>query len=250
MTPGDDPAVVRPSDLGGRDGMEAILQGFYSKRMGEFDEPDRDAVRRLCERGLISETGKRLSLEEEQIERQFGVRKELLVRLIEQRLLRADPRTGSTYYELSHDTLVAPILRDRDERDPDALLKAADSHRIRGAHADAMQLYERTVTLQPLNVVANVQWATMLMQLGRLDDAANVLTSAIKRGVKHESVHHAFGKVYAAKGNQKAAIEQLQGGSQAERQSGGRPCRSRGCVPRRQADRQHRQRGEGLRTIG
>lgn len=208
LTAVDGAAVVRRSDLGGREGMEAILQGFYSQRMGEFDEAERDALRRLCERGLISETGKRLSLEEEQIERQFGVRKELLVRLIEQRLLRADPRTGSTYYELSHDTLVGPILRDRDERDPDAVLKSADSRRISGAYADAMQLYERAVTLQPLNVVANVQWATMLVQLGRFDDAANVLNAAIKRGVKHESVHHTFGKVFAAKGNQKAAIEQ------------------------------------------
>ena len=67
--------------------------------------------------GSSMDKSKALSAALSQIERQFGVRKELLVRLIGQRLLRADPRTGSTYYELSHDTLVSPILRDRDERE-------------------------------------------------------------------------------------------------------------------------------------
>jgi tetratricopeptide (TPR) repeat protein len=202
--------IVNAADLGGTAGMQTILRGFYTSKLEEFTPEDRETVRRLCEQGLISKTDKRLSLEEEEIERQFGVGKALLVRLVEQRLLRVDPRVGSLYYELTHDTLVAPILMARQERDPDAMVRMAASHGLEGRFANAFDCYERAVALDPKNTVAYVSWAALLLHLGRLEDADEVLLKAARQGVEHEGIYHQLGRVAAAKGNYAGAIEQYE----------------------------------------
>jgi dipeptide/tripeptide permease len=51
-----------------------------------------------------------LSLEEGEVERLTGVRRETLASLVDHRLLRSDQRAESFYYELSHDSLVEPVL--------------------------------------------------------------------------------------------------------------------------------------------
>ena len=71
---------------------------------------DRRSSRRLCEKHLISTEGRRLSLEEHEIHRQLNLTRETLGRLVAARLLRSENRSHSTYYELSHDALVEPIL--------------------------------------------------------------------------------------------------------------------------------------------
>ncbi len=101
---------VNEEDLGGESGMQRILQDFYANQIGQIVLGKRRAVRRLCEKKLISHTGRRLSLEEETIVKTCKVSKSLLSQLIDNRLLRGEPRLGSNYYELSHDTLVKPIL--------------------------------------------------------------------------------------------------------------------------------------------
>jgi hypothetical protein len=77
------------------------------------DRRGRRKSRRLCEKYLISPEGRRLSLEENEIRRQLNVPTQTLHRLIASRLLRSDNRSESTYYELSHDTLVEPVLASR-----------------------------------------------------------------------------------------------------------------------------------------
>jgi len=190
---------VRASDLGGRQGMEGILQQFYNRQINRIPQADRDAVRHLCERGLISETEKRLSLEEEEIERRFGVRKGLLEKMVELRLIRAEPRVGSIYYELSHDTLVAPILRDRLSRDPEAILRTAEDMRIAGDYSRAFDAYERVLQLDRRHALAYVQYATLLMQLGRVDHAVDVLTRAVDTGVENASLYQLLGDAYKLK---------------------------------------------------
>ncbi len=110
---GRDGVVVSAADLGGREGLGRILQEFYGSRVGGLDPAAAAAVRALCETGLINASGRRLSLEVGEIEAGYGVGQALLDRLVAQRLLRADARTGSVYYELAHDSLVAPILAHR-----------------------------------------------------------------------------------------------------------------------------------------
>ena len=102
--------VVKEEHFGGEDGMQDILQAFYDTQIRHFKPKNRRVARKLCEKGLISTTGRRLSLDEEIIAEKYKVSYEILSAMIDYRLLRAVPRLGSYYYEISHDTLVKPIL--------------------------------------------------------------------------------------------------------------------------------------------
>jgi len=120
--------------LGGDAGLRATLASFYERQIASLAAPrSRRAARRLCEYGLISASGRRLSLEEEEIQRAYRLPKTVLVELVERRLLRADTRVDSVYYELSHDTLVPPILESRRRRESRRRL-------VRGALAAALAL--------------------------------------------------------------------------------------------------------------
>lgn len=108
-----DDYVVPKSDLGGKPGMKKVLQGFYENRVKELGTLwGKRKVYKLCEKGLI-ESQRRLSLEEGYIARRYNVSRKLLSQLVDGRLLRSESRVGSFYYELSHDTLVQPILESR-----------------------------------------------------------------------------------------------------------------------------------------
>jgi tetratricopeptide (TPR) repeat protein len=198
--------AVTAAELGGRQGMESILQQFYNKQIENMPTEDRAAVRRLCERGLISETEKRLSLEEDEIKRVFGIGKALLEKLVELRLLRAEPRVGSFYYELSHDTLVAPILRDRKERDPEAIYRCAEQLVLQGTNDSAIGAYQRVIQLNPQHALAYLELGKLFKQLNRLDRALNTLNEGVQRGVEDVSVYHLLGEVLAQRGDYKKAI--------------------------------------------
>ncbi len=101
-------------DLGGGRGLMAILRDFYQNVIGSIEPArTRRKVRRLCEQYLISPEGRRLSLERGEIKRMLKLTAENLRNLVDRRLLRSDQRADSWYYELSHDSLVAPILANR-----------------------------------------------------------------------------------------------------------------------------------------
>ncbi|MGD2087832.1 MAG: tetratricopeptide repeat protein [Candidatus Aminicenantes bacterium] len=107
---GKSDVVIDPTFLGGKKGMEEVLKGFYSRCLDQLDsKSDKRHVIKLCERGLISISDRRLSIEEEEINRSFKVSSSILSRLVDLRLMRRERRVGSWYYELSHDTLVKPI---------------------------------------------------------------------------------------------------------------------------------------------
>lgn len=105
-----DELEVKKEDLGGEAGLHKVFQSFYEDRLAGLKPVlNKRRVRRLFEKGLISDSGRRLSLEEEVIEKQFKVSPVVLAQLVDNRLLRAEQRVGSVYYELSHDSLVIPI---------------------------------------------------------------------------------------------------------------------------------------------
>ena len=55
-------------------------------------------------------------LAKDEIHSVSGVSEVQLEKLEDQRLIRAEPRRGSTYYELAHDTLIQPVLEARRQR--------------------------------------------------------------------------------------------------------------------------------------
>jgi hypothetical protein len=106
--------TITMADLGGEAGLTQTLRDFYREAIGSLpDRRGRSASRRLCEDYLISPEGRRLSLEENELRRQLHLPRETLGGLVASRLLRSENRSESTYYELSHDALVEPILASR-----------------------------------------------------------------------------------------------------------------------------------------
>lgn len=109
--------------LHGRAVMEGLLQDFYRRAIGRLPgwplSWQRGRARRLCERGLLSPTGHRVSMEEGQIRKHYKLRGMSLEALTESRLLRKESRPAleGFYYELSHDSLTGPAMKRRRVRD-------------------------------------------------------------------------------------------------------------------------------------
>jgi WD40 repeat protein/TPR repeat protein len=106
--------TISLEDLGGVKGLQKVIEQFYERQL---DEASRDFSRRrlerLCETGLVSRNGRRLSLEEQEIATRFKIPAKRLAELCERRLIREEPRLGSMFYELSHDMLLDPVIASR-----------------------------------------------------------------------------------------------------------------------------------------
>ena len=114
--------------------LDDISQNYYLNQLATITgEEDRLAARKLLEEGLIFEQEqRRISLLAGIIERDYGVNSALLQKLVESRLLRPEPLADGTgfAYELSHDSLIAPILKAKEarliEQEKDQLRQQAD----------------------------------------------------------------------------------------------------------------------------
>jgi hypothetical protein len=105
--------VVGLKDIGGERRLRRVLSSFYQAQLLALPFFQRRCVRDLCSEYLISPHGRRLRLEESEIERLTGVKPKTLQALVESRLLRRDQTTAGDYFELSHDSLVVPVLNSR-----------------------------------------------------------------------------------------------------------------------------------------
>lgn len=96
-----------------------ILENYYLNKINEIEnEEERLAARKLLEEGLIFEDEqRRISLFEGQIQRNLNLSTSLLAQLENTHLIRREPSLRGGYtYELSHDTLVEPILKAKASR--------------------------------------------------------------------------------------------------------------------------------------
>ncbi len=137
---------VTPKLYAGHHGLEQIIDDFYQRTIEQFPEERHMAIRDTVERGLMKNE-RRLSMEKNYLIDQFGITAEELKELVNDRLLRKEPRMGSDYYEISHDTLIAPINRSflirkqREER-----LQEAETERAAAqAQAERNRKRNRTV---------------------------------------------------------------------------------------------------------
>ncbi|TAF64473.1 MAG: hypothetical protein EAZ55_11600 [Cytophagales bacterium] len=108
---------VEVDDIGD---LKDVYQNYYQNQIARIKEPkDQEYARVLIEEGLIfEEEQRRISLYEGQIRRMYKISPELLQELVDAHLLRAEPSPeGDGFnYELSHDSLVAPILKAKTNR--------------------------------------------------------------------------------------------------------------------------------------
>lgn len=104
------PIRVDAKSLGGADALRQVMVRFYSDAMAGLVRNQRKGARELCEVGLLTESGNRLLLSEEQIRTNYKVSADTLEFLINRRVLRREPRLESMFYEICHDTLARSIL--------------------------------------------------------------------------------------------------------------------------------------------
>ncbi len=108
--------IVKPEDL---PPLDRIFKNYYDRQIGSLPSTqDQQKARKFIEEGLIfEEEERRLSLFEGVIRSRYKISKELLQRLVDSRLIRAEPLVGGGYvYELTHDTLIPPILEAKKRR--------------------------------------------------------------------------------------------------------------------------------------
>lgn len=141
----------------------SVVERYYEEKIMDLPANYRQAARYLIEDGLVSEgEAMRLTLHEAYILKEFKIDKTLLEKLVDNRLLRAEPflRGGYTY-ELSHDRLVAPVLNARNARRmQEAKLEQerlrADAERERRAKERAQRQLQTVWTLLAIALVALV----------------------------------------------------------------------------------------------
>ena len=103
-------SIIEPSDT---EDLGLIIKNYYYNQLAQFgDAAQQYPIRLLLEEGLILEAEeRRISLYQGKIQQEYGIGTDLLRRLVNTHLIRPEPQKGGGYnYELSHDTLILPIL--------------------------------------------------------------------------------------------------------------------------------------------
>lgn len=116
--------LVSLNDLGGPDVLKKTISKFISNGIshccdnltayrGLFRRSRMQVkVKTLCTKFLLNNEGKRLSIDAETIETKHGVPSQILLNLVNARLLRSEQRGDNLYYEISHDCL-ADLFREK-----------------------------------------------------------------------------------------------------------------------------------------
>ncbi|MCC7246107.1 MAG: hypothetical protein IT269_10530 [Saprospiraceae bacterium] len=104
------------------DHIEEVFEGYYQRLLDKLSEEDRTPAQLLIEEKLLFEDEKtgearRLSIDSGVLLSERGIDQQLLNQLESAFLLRREATaTGGFNYEVSHDTLIAPILKSKGER--------------------------------------------------------------------------------------------------------------------------------------
>ena len=115
QSPDSNKRLVTEALFGGKKGIETILNDYYEREVGNLSSENQIIARRFIEEGLIV-NGRRVGLGAGVEKTTFDVSDQLLSQLLESRLIRAEQIHLGKIYELSHDTLVDPILKSYEKR--------------------------------------------------------------------------------------------------------------------------------------
>lgn len=163
---------------------EVVFSNYYENQITRIEDPaEQLAARRLIEEGLVYEKERRrLSVYEGQIHDDFGISEDLLRRLVDTHLLRAEPSLRGGYtYELSHDTLVGPVLTAKVKR-VDAEQKAAQvaAEAARQAELNYERKKRRRATIWALAgfVLSVISILALIYALGQQKEAERAKKNA------------------------------------------------------------------------
>lgn len=107
--------IVTDDFFGGAEGFQSILNDYYENEMEVLRPDDKEKARKFIEEGLIV-GGRRVGLTEGVEKERYQIEETLLNQLLDSRLIRAENTHLGKSYELSHDTLIAPILASFEKR--------------------------------------------------------------------------------------------------------------------------------------
>ena len=95
-----------------------IFEEYYNNLISNIDADKIQNVKKLFEEGLIFEKDKiRVSLYKGQITSMYGIDELLLKKLVDTHLIRSETdANGMEKFELSHDSLIQPILKSKEKR--------------------------------------------------------------------------------------------------------------------------------------
>lgn len=112
--------IIRESDFGGEEGLADILKNFYDNQIDKIPKKYQGKARELLETTLIIGR-RRIPRDYESIIERDEIPKEVLEKLIAYRLLNKEARKGGFLVEISHDTLIEPIIASHEARKISAL---------------------------------------------------------------------------------------------------------------------------------
>lgn len=151
---------IRPQHF--QDKINDIYEGYYQRLIGKLEPTVQLAAELVIEEGLIfqdEKTGesRRLSVDSDVLVQRFGglgVTSTMLRDLENQFLLRREATsTGGFNYEVSHDTLIAPILKSKAER---KALEVAEQTRLETQRRQRRLLSLLSIALLALVIVVGV----------------------------------------------------------------------------------------------
>jgi formylglycine-generating enzyme required for sulfatase activity len=159
-----------------------LIENYYLNQLETIDDlKQRVKAQFLIEDGLIfADEQRRITLFAGQIQRTYGVEEILLEKLINCRLVRAEALPDGGYaYELTHDSLVAPILRIKDNRK--ALEERQQLERQAAEEAKkAQEAKEKMYKARLLNIALSVSIILIgvlslisMVQFSKVQDAKN-----------------------------------------------------------------------------
>lgn len=126
--------------------MTNLYETYYRRQLDRLTSAHRHPAQVMLEEGLLAEDmqsgeGRRMSVDSQFLKSQFSVNDALLRALENTYLVRKEPNSvGGESLELSHDTLVAPVLKMKKERRAKEQLEEA---KMREAEAERLARLER-----------------------------------------------------------------------------------------------------------
>lgn len=131
--------TVTDNYFGGEAGIKNILKGFYENQLRQLSPGEENRARIFIEEGLIVK-GKRVLISEGVEQETFDIEESLLNKLLDTRLIREENTHLGKSYEISHDSMVEPIVESLTKRKKieekvasDAKLKEANRKSRRNA---------------------------------------------------------------------------------------------------------------------
>ena len=203
--------VVNADDLGD---LTSIIENYYEEKIRTIPtESEQLAARQLIEDALIfEEEERRLSLYEGVVLRY--VQPDTLKKLVDSHLLRAEPTMdGGLTYELSHDSMVRPVLKAKQKRrEHDALIEQARVQKLKKEQEKIEKEQEKKEKEERVNELAKIKRSRQRTRAVALFMAILTILSMVALGYavnQKKQAEESLGKLETEKQAKEGVISQM-----------------------------------------